>query len=85
MDTNNLFEDLKPNETSKDWEQSFFGRLEKQKGKSDKKVHLKGVIYFSFLLLNIIAIFYSFKTKKASLADDKYLVLSETLFSTNNY
>jgi hypothetical protein len=85
MDTNNLFEDLKPNETSKEWEQSFFNRLEKQNGQSDKKVNLKGVIYFSFLLLNMIAIFYSFKTKKANIADDKYLVLSETLFSSNNY
>lgn len=85
MDTNNLFEGLKPNETPKEWEQSFFSRLEKQKGKSDKKMNLKGVVYFSFLLLNMIAIFYSFKTKKTNISDDKYLVLSETLFSSNNY
>lgn len=85
MDTNNLFQDLKPDNTSSDWEDSFFNRLEKQKETSRKKLDLKGMVYFSFLLLNMIAIFYSFKTKKASLADDKYLVLSETLFSTNNY
>jgi hypothetical protein len=85
MDTNNLFEDLKPDNTSRDWEASFFNRLENQKKQSRKKIGLKDMVYFSFLLLNLFVIVYSIKTKQTTIVEDKYRVLSETLFSSNNY
>ncbi len=85
MDTNNLFEDLKPDTVSKDWEQGFFERLEKQKRRSNKKISAKELIYFSFIVLNLFAIVYSFKNKQESVAADKYRLLSETLFSSNNF
>jgi len=85
MDTNNLFEELKPDDTSRDWEASFFNRLENQKKQSRKKIGVKDMMYFSFLLLNLFVIFYSIKTKKSTMDEDKYRYLSETLFSSNNY
>lgn len=85
MDTNNLFEDFKPQDVSSKWEQGFFERLEKQKRRSNKKISAKELIYFSFIVLNLFAIVYSFKNKQESVAADKYRLLSETLFSNNNY
>ena len=85
MDTNNLFEDFKPQDVSSKWEQGFFERLEKQKRRDNKKIDIKRIVYFSFLLLNFFAIVYSFKNKNESIAADKYQLLSETLFSSNNF
>lgn len=85
MDTNNLFKDLQPDTVSKDWEQGFFERLEKQKRCSNKNISTKGVVYFSLIVLNLFAIVYSFKNKQESAATDKYQLLSETLFSSNNF
>ena len=85
MDTNNLFEDFKPQDVSSKWEQGFFERLEKQKRRSNKKININGVVYFSFLLLNVFVIIYSFKNKHENATADKYQLLSKTLFSSNNF
>lgn len=85
MDTNKLFEDLQPGAPSREWEASFFEKLEKQKSTSDNKIKAKTLVYFSILLLNIFAISYSLKNNKENKTADKYRLLSETLFSNNNY